>query len=435
MKLDLMTLPQFNVTYITRCLTVSERLTVLAHVHPRFHDFVLQPQCFPDMSFFPVDTAEMSPKIISQNGSSGITYVEINIFSKHPFIQRVSMFAGMWNFNANLWNEMDWPLHKNIESLQLTLDYKTMTSQNDIYLDEPPQLNLSSSNDNEDVMMTPTTQPRLMQIESGDEEKWSLDFGKCISPTTKKPMDTKCKVRNLFFIKQDSNPQQQTIHFPKTLWGLGLQNFGSSIFASSWWLRQIEIEHRFESLRFLVLTYCEFENDELQRLMANTVNVEHVSLRFVKWEGSLDFGASVLSLGYFPERGFTGCYSIRKCLRLWQVSTRFNENEEAAADFLNKCSRLDSVRRVKFEMIKRERVEQMNTFLSSSMSEWDSQNDLQMVINIDDLKQYPIIQRIIGVRDENVLNWEQVRFEECPFWSEESKDFIHMTNKRKLLLR
>merc|ERR1712048_544443 len=270
---------------------------------------------------------------------------------------------------------------------------------------------------------------------AGEEHKW-FDSEQCISPTTRKPIELKSRVRNLFFIKADSNPRQHTIYFPKTLWGLGLQSFGSAIFSSSWWLKQIEIEQRFESLRFLVLTYCQFENDELQRLLANTQNLEHASLRFVQWEGSIDFGTSLLSLGYFPEREFTGCYSIRKCSKLWQVSTRFNENNQAAADFLNKCSKLESIHRIKFETIKKDRRNEMTEFLASSMNEWEErQHNLQIVMTAEDSTAYPIIQRIIGVRDEDVLHWNQVRFEECPLWSEESKEFIHMTNKRKLLLR
>ena len=186
----------------------------------------------------------------------------------------------------------------------------------------------------------------------------------------------------------------------------------------------------------MVLTYCQFENDELQRLLANTVNVEHASLRFVQWEGCIEFGKSLLSLGYFPDSGFNGCYSIRKCSKLWQVSTRFNENDDAAADFLNKCSKLESIQRVKFEVIKKERMDEMNQFLST-LNKWEERenNDLQIVINDDDFVHYPIVQEILGVRGENVLNWEQVHFGDCPLWSDESKEFIHMTNKRKLLLR
>ena len=142
MKLDLITLPQFNVTYISRCLTVSERLTIMTCIHPRFHQFLLQPQCFPDMSFFPVsdDASMYAPKILSSNGCCGITYVEINILSKHPFISRVALLAGMWNFKADLWNRIDWPLNVNIESLQLTLDYTSTVAS--VHLDHPPRLDL-----------------------------------------------------------------------------------------------------------------------------------------------------------------------------------------------------------------------------------------------------------------------------------------------------
>merc|ERR1719486_969831 len=163
---------------------------------------------------------------------------------------------------------MDWPIRKNIESLQLTLDYKS--NQSDIYLDEPPQLILSNSsncnhqaiissddddndhiiydNDETAAQSPSSSKLQLSATDSGEEHKW-FDSEQCISPTTRKPIELKSRVRNLFFIKADSNPRQHTIYFPKTLWGLGLQSFGSAIFSSSWWLKQIEIEQRFESLR------------------------------------------------------------------------------------------------------------------------------------------------------------------------------------------
>lgn len=190
-------------------------------------------------------------------------------------------------------------------------------------------------------------------------------------------------------------------------------------------------------MRFLVLTYCQFESNELQRLLANVQNLEHVSLRFVQWEGSINFGKSLLSLGFFPEREFSGCYSIQNCSKLWQVSTRFNENNCAAADFLNKCSKLESIHRIKFEAIREERVYEMNDFLSSSLNKWEERKEhkLDIVMNEDEYNQYSVIKEIIGVEEENILSWEDVHFEDCPLWSDESKEFIHMTNKRKLLLR
>ena len=112
----------------------------MACIHPRFRDFLFQPQCFPDMSFFPVSDESMySPKILSSNGCCGITYVEVNIFSKHPFISKVALLAGMWNFKADLWNRIDWPLTVNIESLQLTLDYTSTIDT--VHLDHRPQMN------------------------------------------------------------------------------------------------------------------------------------------------------------------------------------------------------------------------------------------------------------------------------------------------------
>eukprot|EP00486_Rosalina_sp_Unknown_P005604 CAMPEP_0201571208 /NCGR_PEP_ID=MMETSP0190_2-20130828/13874_1 /ASSEMBLY_ACC=CAM_ASM_000263 /TAXON_ID=37353 /ORGANISM="Rosalina sp." /LENGTH=223 /DNA_ID=CAMNT_0047995611 /DNA_START=187 /DNA_END=859 /DNA_ORIENTATION=+ len=123
-------------------------------IHPRFREFIFQPQCFPDMSFFPVSDESMhSPKILSSNGHCGITYVEINIFSKHQFISRVALLAGMWNFKADLWNKIDWPHTVNIESLQLTLDYTSTVEA--VHLDGPPRLALNldataASDDNEE---------------------------------------------------------------------------------------------------------------------------------------------------------------------------------------------------------------------------------------------------------------------------------------------
>merc|ERR1719410_3139493 len=105
---------------------------------------------------------------------------------------------------------MDWPIRKNIESLQLTLDYKS--NQCDIYLDEPPQLILSNSSnqaiissdddeDNDESMQSPATSKlQLSSSDSGEEHKW-FDSEQCISPTTRKPIELRSRVRNLFFIK------------------------------------------------------------------------------------------------------------------------------------------------------------------------------------------------------------------------------------------
>eukprot|EP01084_Bolivina_argentea_P213065 362010_1 len=426
MKLDLATLPQFNVTYISRCLTVSERLNIIAKVHRRFRNFIYQPQCFPDMSFFPVqDDERYQPKILSSNANHGITYVEINIFSQHPFVQRVALLAGMWNFKADLWNQVDWPSNINIESLQLTLDYTSSASS--VHLDHHPSL---TNNNN----ISENRGENERQLEGQLEGQLAIDGP--LSPTTRKPMELKCRLRNLFFIRFDSSGHQPTIYFPKTLWGLGLQSFTSSIFSQGWWIQQIRFEQRLESLRFLVLSCCNFTNDELQILLQNTNNVEHLSLRYVQWDGVISFPKSLLSLGYFPDRHFKGYYSFKLCTKLWQISTRLNENEEASIEFLNCCSKIQSIQRVKFEFIRKEQYSERNVALGA-LEKWKERDndELTVAISDEDLDHYPILKEIISIPSSNFLSLESVKFEDCPLWSDESFDFIHMTNKRKLLLR
>ena len=87
--LTLQTLPEFNITIVARCLEVNDRLTAFACACSRFYRLVLQPQCFPDMSFFPTDDRRKhQPRILSATGASGITYVEICIHSTHPFVRK-----------------------------------------------------------------------------------------------------------------------------------------------------------------------------------------------------------------------------------------------------------------------------------------------------------------------------------------------------------
>jgi hypothetical protein len=200
MTLNLITLPQFNVTFITRCLSVSERLMIMACIHRRFRNFVLQPQCFPDISFHPIDDDTYDPTIISI-GISNIAYISINMFSQHPFIKRVALRAGMWNFPASLWNGMDWPLNINVESLQLTLDSRVLESLHDIHLDRPPR---------QQIIAKKTT--------------------------------LSSKLRNLFFTRFDNCVHSLKIFFPTTLWGIGLESFNASVFESNWWLQQIQFE-------------------------------------------------------------------------------------------------------------------------------------------------------------------------------------------------
>ena len=88
---------------------------------------------------------------------------------------------------------------------------------------------------------------------SGESSENDMELFECISPTTRKPIDLKCRLRNLFFIRFDSSGHQPTIHFPKTLWGLGLQSFSAMLFSQNWWTKQIEIEVLFCYTHYIVL--------------------------------------------------------------------------------------------------------------------------------------------------------------------------------------
>eukprot|EP00485_Elphidium_margaritaceum_P023518 CAMPEP_0202712262 /NCGR_PEP_ID=MMETSP1385-20130828/36151_1 /ASSEMBLY_ACC=CAM_ASM_000861 /TAXON_ID=933848 /ORGANISM="Elphidium margaritaceum" /LENGTH=526 /DNA_ID=CAMNT_0049372233 /DNA_START=51 /DNA_END=1631 /DNA_ORIENTATION=+ len=494
-QFDLLTIPQFNVTYISRCLSVAERLTVLACTHRRFYEFILQPQCFPDMSFFPQENSSLhAPKIMStnlNNGGMGITYVQINIWSKHPFVQRVALLAGMWNFKADLWNMMKWPTPLNIESLQLTLDYTSCASS--IHLDKLPHhddannnANNSNNDDDEDNESSQSRSRTQSQSDSESEDKLNqaivnsmqrlslnqppfiacydqdntnnaadadhkttttmttmdamsppFSFDACVSPTTGKPMDLRGRLRNLFFIKYDTSYHQPIIYFPTTLRGLGLQSFTASLFSQKWWIQQIQFEQRLESLRFLVLSCCEFGENELQMLLGNVPHIEHLSLRYIRWEGMLQFPPSLLSLGFFPERSFVADYSLRLCTKLWQITTRFNENDEMSIAFVNACRALSSIQRVKFEHIRHQQYSEPDVNFESLQCWKHKKNDATFTVAMveEECDNYPILKEIFPIPVQNFINLAHTRFQDCPLWSEESMEFIHMTDKRKLLLR
>ena len=186
-----------------------------------------------------------------------------------------------------------------------------------------------------------------------------------------------------------------------------------------------------------MLSCCEFQEHELQTLLNNTQNVEHLSLRYVKWEGTVYFPQSLLSLGYFPDRQFEGFYDFKYCDKIWQISTRFNENENESANFLNECSKLSSIHRVKFEFIRTQQFAERDVDFRR-IRKWEERANYEtftVAIAEEDFDHYQIIQEIFPIPKNNFLKLDQVKFEDCPFWSEESMDFIHMTNKRKLLLR
>ena len=193
-----------------------------------------------------------------------------------------------------------------------------------------------------------------------------------------------------------------------------------------------------ENIRFLVLSCCEFQENQLQTLLQNTPNIEHLSLRYCRWEGTIIYPKSLLSLGYFPDRQFEAFYDLRNCDKLWQISTRFNEREEESFKFINTCRELPSIHRVKFEYIRREQYAERDIdFRNLHKWEYQCSNNEGFTVAVDDqdLNHYPLIKEIFPISDDMFLGLDQVKFDDCPLWSEESQDFIHMTNKRKLLLR
>jgi len=265
----------------------------------------------------------------------------------------------------------------------------------------------------------------------------SFEDENCISPTTRKPMALQCRLRNLFFIRFESPRTHPVVFFPRSLWGLGLQSFTSTTFSKSWWRHQLRVEQRFEGLRFLVLSCCSFCDDELQTLLSACPNLEHLSMRYVQWEGTIHFPPSLLSLGYFPDKEDTGYYSLDRCQRLWQVSTRINENEAEAVKFLNRCNSIGTVQRVKFEFIRKPNFSDPVVTMDGLHS-WETRaqdEGFTVAVGEEDVETFPILKEVFPVKDEQFVDVEAVRFEDCPLWSEESMEFIHMTSKRKLLLR
>jgi len=244
-------------------------------------------------------------------------------------------------------------------------------------------------------------------------------------------------LRNLFFIKFEHSEVTPQIEFPRTLLGLGLQSFNSSLFGMAWWHRQVLVEQRLFSLRFLVLSCCEFEGDEMAVLLDAVSNVEHLSLRYTSWEGSVAMPPSLRSLGFFPQKEFQGRYNLTRCSKLWQISTRLNENDAASVCFLNECSKLSSIKRVKFEFIRRPQFTETPLNLSGLLR-WDRRKDADFELAVweDDLEEYPLLRKIFAVHSNRCLvNAEKVHFQDCPFWSERSKEFITMAKHRKLLVR
>mmetsp|Transcript_39967 Transcript_39967/g.49365 ORF Transcript_39967/g.49365 Transcript_39967/m.49365 type:complete len:569 (-) Transcript_39967:50-1756(-) len=544
-KLELITLPQFNITNIIRCLPVTERLRVFVLVHSRLYDFVMTPQSFPDVSFYPIHDDQMyDPKIISGN-PNGITYLRINVFSQHTFVKKVALLAGMWNFKVDVWNTVDWPINAQLESLQLTLERSSKSKI--INLREKPCLkninkyesthviipnnekryNNNNNNNNSihdsggggicigtqtetiiydnnvnrnhhhwdpmyntryecdyysarmeedvtgDIIITHDTN---MEIDWDTPDEYYIDAIKRrvfsnnnnnlnSYETTKDNSVEKIeyrssymirneynnnkeksdkfefgsvKLRNLFFIKFDGTSKTPKVLFPDTLWGLGLQTFDSSLFAQKWWKNQIIYMQTFENLRFLVLSCCEFKNNELQELVYNCKYIEHLSLRYCQWNGIITFPSSLVSLGWFPCEEYVGRYNVSKLNNLWQFHTRLHENSNETINMLNKLYTNINIKRVKFEIIKDHNESQpwLDIINWDNIKPWLKRKNMYIIITKNDLKNNPNVRNIFPfVKLSNYINIDETDFGDCPMWSNQANEFIEMTRNRKLLLR
>jgi hypothetical protein len=195
-------------------------------------------------------------------------------------------------------------------------------------------------------------------------------------------------------------------------------------------------KQRLISLRFLVLSLCDFGDEGLQTLLKNTKSVEHISLRYCQWEGTISFPSSLLSLSYFPSEDITSYYSLKCCTKLWQISVCLEKNDKEAIEFLNQCSTNPHIKQVRLKIIPSQFSETRYMNLKQ-MKKWEERedHDFTVVINKEDLAFYPIITEKIPVSLENIFSLKSVKFEDCPFWSDESLSFIHIANRRKLLLR
>jgi len=437
MKLNLLTLPQFNVSIIIRFLSVTERLTTMTAVHPRFRDFVYRPQCFPDLSFTLDDGGQThAPQIRSANLNNGITYVEINVDSNHPFVCNVAFTAGMWNLKAETWVKTKWPAVMNVDSLQLELG--ALTNIKSLQLDRRWTKAV------DDLKTKRNQQMRIDDDDNDDRRKEESDCGReelevaSASSSSLVIDDPNASVlRNLFFIKMEHSEVTPCIEFPRTLLGLGLQKFNSSLFGMAWWHRQVLVEQRLFSLRFLVLSGCELLGDEMAVLLSACRNVEHLSLRYTSWEGSVVMPSSLRSLAFFPQKHFHGGYDVMGCSQLWQICTRLNEDDAATVQFLNACSKVPSIKRVRFEFIRRPQFTEEPLRLSA-LQQWDRANDadFELAVCEEDLEEYPQLRKAFAVQSErNIVGEDRVHFADCPFWSERSKEFITMAKNRKLLVR
>merc|ERR1711972_371413 len=74
----------------------------------------------------------------------------------------------------------------------------------------------------------------------------------------------------------------------------------------------------------------------------------------------------------------------------------------------------------------------------TDLQRWDRTTDVDFQVAVweDDLDEYPVLRKIFAVRGkENIVSADKVHFQDCPFWSERSMEFITMAKNRKLLVR
>ena len=144
-------------------------------------------------------------------------------------------------------------------------------------------------------------------------------------------------------------------------------------------------------------------------------------MRYVQWEGTIQFPASLLSLGYFPDKEESGCYSLDRCNRLWQISTRLNENEQEAVQFLNRCSTMSTIKRVKFEFIRKPNFSDPSVQMDG-MHTWEREDDTKFTVAVehDDLELFPDLKELFPVKEEQFVEIDTILFDDCPFWSDES---------------
>ena len=101
---------------------------------------------------------------------------------------------------------------------------------------------------------------------------------------------------------------------------------------------------------------------------------------------------------------------------------------------LNEIKKLPSIKCVKFEYFRQHQPWLCDIELRSATT-WQARNDLTIVIDTMDLQKHPQIKRIFPLADEQFIPKDKIDFRDCTNWTNDAKQFIHMTNKRKLLLR